>query len=115
MPLRSISECAHAIIGTAAGGTVPVVPAVSAESVNLYRMLLTVTAAVSVTIQDTSGNNLSEVFTFPTNGGAIVLDTQINGDPWFSSAVGLGMQLFVSAAVEVNADIWYLQATAVTG
>ena len=115
MPLRSISECAHAIISSAAGGTIPAIPAVAGNSVNLYRMLLTIAGAASVAIQDTNGNNLSQAFTFPASGGAITLDTQINGDPWFSASMGLGMQLLVSAAVQINVDIWYLQSVSVTG
>lgn len=107
--LHRVPECAHVIVNSAAGGTLAVVAAVANQRAGIYRMILTVAAAVTVTIQDTGSNALSEPFAFGANGGSIVLDTPINGDPWWQSNTGLGLQLNASAAVQVSSDIWYLQ------
>lgn len=107
--LHRVPECAHVIINTAAGGTIPVVAAVANQRAGIYRMILTVATTVTVTIQDTGSNALSEPFAFGASGGSIVLDTPVNGDPWWQSSTGLGLQLNASAAVQVSADIWYLQ------
>ena len=111
MSLRSVSECSHVIISSAAGGTIPIVAAVTSprQSVALYRMILTVASAVTVTLQDTNGGALSQPFAFGSSGGSITLDTPINWDPWWVSALGLGMQFNASGMVQVSADIWYLQ------
>ena len=112
MTLRSVPECSHVIVDSAAGGTIPVIAAVSGLGVNIYRLILTVPSAVDVEIQDTAGNSLSQNFAFGSSGGSITVDTPINGDPWWSAATGLGIQLDASAAVLVSADIYYIQGVA---
>lgn len=109
MSLRSISECSHVIINSAAGGTLAAVAAVSGQRVGIYRMILTVATTVTVTVQDTANAALSQPFAFGSSGGSITLDTPINWDPWWTSALGLGIQLNASVAVQVSADIWWLQ------
>lgn len=109
MPLRYLSDAAHVIVNSAAGGTLPIVAAVAGVRSNLYRLILTVPAAVTVTLQDTSGAALSQPFAFGTSGGSITLDVPINGDPWWTAPLGRGLQFNASAAVQVSADVWYLQ------
>jgi hypothetical protein len=106
--LHRLMETSHAIINTAAGGTIAVVPATPGNRVSIYRMIITSSGAVTVTIQDTSGGALSEPFAFGTNGGAVTVDIQPNGDPWWQSGLGLGIQLLASAPVQVSSDIYYL-------
>jgi hypothetical protein len=109
MSLRPIPECQHVIVNSAAGGTLAAVAAVANQGVGIYRMILTVPSTITVTIQDTGSNALSQPFAFGASGGSITLDTPINGDPWWNSKVGLGIQLNASTTVQVSADIWYLQ------
>lgn len=109
MALRNVAVCSHAIVNSATGGVVPVVPAVSGQGVAIYRMLLTAQAQVTVTIQDTAGKALSQAFVFGNNGGVVVIDDTQSGEPWWSSKGGCGIQLFATAAVGVSMDIWYLQ------
>ena len=109
MSLRPIPECQHVIVNSAAGGTLAAVVAVANQGVGIYRMILTVPSAVIVTVQDTSGNALSQPFAFGSSGGSVTIDTPINGDPWWNSVVGRGIQLNASTTVQVSADIWYLQ------
>ena len=107
--LHRFMENNHSIINTAAGGTVVFAPAVAQQRVGVYRLLLITNAAVTVTFQDTSGAALSAPYTFGTNGGSITLDIPINGDMWWLSSLGLGMQLVISAAVQVSADVYWMQ------
>lgn len=109
IPLHRSEECAHAIINSAAGGTLPIVSGVAGQLARIYRMILTTNAAVTVTVQDTGPNALSQPFAFGTNGGSITVDTPVNGDAWWqATALGLGLQLNASAAVQVSADVWYM-------
>jgi hypothetical protein len=107
--LHTTSECAHAIVNSAAGGALATVPAVSGTRVGIYRMILTTPAATIVTIQDTTGAALSAPFAFGASGGSITLDTPINGDPWWVSPNGRGIQINSSAAVQVSSDVYYIQ------
>lgn len=107
--LHRVPECAHQIINSAAGGTLAIVAAVASQRVGVYRLVLVVPAAVTVTFQDTAGGALSAPYAFGTTGGSLTLDTPVNGDPWYQSGVGLGLQLLVSAAVQVSADVYTLQ------
>ena len=109
IPLHFTSECLHAIVNSAAGGVLPVVAAKAGSNCGIFRMILTTSGAVTITIQYTASNALSEPFAFGASGGSITLDTPVNGDAWWYSALGLGLQLNASATVQVSADIWYLQ------
>jgi len=112
VPLHNIPECQHAIVNSAAGGTLAIVSGVTApkpQRVGIYRMILFVGAATTLTLQDTASNALAAPWTFGAGGGSLVLDTPINGDPWWQAGAGLGVQFSSTAAVQVSADIWYLQ------
>lgn len=109
IPLHRQSECAHSIVNSAAGGTLPIATGVAGQLARIYRMILTTNGAVTVTIQDTGPNALSQPFTFGASGGSITVDIPINGDPWWqATAAGLGLQFNASAAVQVSADVWYM-------
>jgi hypothetical protein len=109
MSLRTVSECQHVIVNSAAGGTLAIVAAVAGQGVNVYRMILTTATTVTVTLQDTSGNALSQPFAFGANGGAVTIDDPMNGDPWWSSVTGRGIQFNASTNVQVSADVWFIQ------
>ena len=111
MSLRTFSETSHAIISNGgASGTTAIVAASGTTRCSIYKMILTTAGAVSVTIQDTTAVALSQVFAFGANGGSITIDIPINNEPWFGPTVaGRGLQFNISAAVQVSADVWYLQ------
>jgi hypothetical protein len=102
-------ETQHFIQNSAAGGTVVIAVAVPGLRSNVYAMILTAAGAVTATLQDTSGAAISEPFAFGTNGGAVTIDVKVNGDPWFNTGIGLGLQLAISAAVQVSGDIYWMQ------
>jgi|SRR5215469_3674861 len=108
--LHRIFETNHFIQNSAAGGTVVIAAASPGNRSSIYAMILTAAAAVTVTVQDTGGGALSQPFAFGTNGGAVTLDIKVNGDPWFQSGIGLGLQFSISAAVQVSADVYWMQS-----
>jgi hypothetical protein len=109
MSLRTSAECAH-VFGSASTGTIALVAAVAVKRVYVYRMILTLaTPAVTITLQDTASAAMSQPFQLLA-GGSVTLDTPINGDPWWQSGAGLGVQLGQSGTTVIGYDVWYLQA-----
>lgn len=93
--------------GSSAFAGQPAVPAAN-QKWGIYRMLVTLSAAATVTIQDTVPTSLSQAFQLPANG-SIALDVSGNGDPWWqASANGLGGQLLLSASVTCGFDVWWM-------
>jgi hypothetical protein len=113
VPLHLGSECAHVLFSNNTIASTVAIPAVASQSAAIYRMILTCAAACNVTIQDTTAVALSQVFAFGASGGSITLDIPVNGDPWWQSVAGRGIQINQSAAVQVSADIWYLQRASI--
>lgn len=107
--LHRMIETQHTIVSSAAGGTLAITGAVAGLRSSIYRMILTSSGAVTVTVQDTNAVALSAPFAFGTNGGAVILDIQVNGDAWFQSGYGVGLQFNASAAVQVSADVYWMQ------
>ena len=106
MSLRTNSETVHTIVSGSAS-PLAVTSGVTGQRQAIYKMILTTAGAVTVTIQDTTGVALSQGFAFGTNGGSITIDIPINNEPWFGPTVaGRGLQLGLSAAVTVSADVW---------
>ena len=105
MFLKSFPECLHAF-GSFAGATQSVVPVVAGQRVNGYAAIITVSASTSnVSIADSGGTNLSQAF----QATGITVDRQQNGDPWWTTGIGLGLQLKQSGSATVGYDIYYLQ------
>jgi hypothetical protein len=113
MSLRTTAECAHAFgnQATSGGTTWTVVTAVAMRRVYVYRLIITLgSTASTVTLQDTASNALSQAFNM-TGNGSITLDTPINFDPWWQTALGLGLQFVASSnSTTVSYDVWYLLA-----
>jgi hypothetical protein len=108
MSLRFLPETFH-VMGSSAAATFPVVTATPQQRVAIYRMILTIAApAVNVTIQDNSGAALSQTFQLAANG-AIILDDPFNGEPWFTTAAGRGVQITQSGTSTIAYDFWYIQ------
>jgi len=77
------------------------------ERAGVYALLVTVSAAVTLTVQDSAGTPLSQAFQLAANG-SIALDVTSNGDPWFQSSPGLGLQLALSASATVGFDVYWM-------
>lgn len=108
MSLRQGSETTH-IFGNSTSGTIALVAAVPTQRVYVYAMILTLgTPAVTVTLQDTANNALSQAFQLLANG-AITLDVRNDSSPWWVSGTGLGIQFAQGGSTDVSYDLWYLQ------
>jgi hypothetical protein len=106
--LHPIPENLHALLSVASATTTVVIAAVAQKRAGIYRMILTVAGAQTIVIQDTASTVLSQTFQFGANGGSITLDIPINGDPWWNSGIGLGIQFVTSTAAQTSADVWYM-------
>jgi hypothetical protein len=108
MSLRTRSECQH-VVANAATATIALVTGVPGQIVSIYRIVITIgTPAVQVTIDGTVSGDLSQDFNLGVNG-SIVLDTPINGDPWWQGAVGEGIQLTQTGTTPIGVDLYFLQ------
>lgn len=105
--LRALSSMQHAF-GSAATATIAVVPASTRQRVAIYRMIVGAGGATNLILQDTSPAAISQSFAL-TGGSFLVLDMSINGDPWWTTAAGLGLQFANSGSVNLSYDLWYLQ------
>jgi hypothetical protein len=109
MSLRTSAECAH-VFGSSSSATIALVSAVAVKRVYVYRLIVTLASpAVTVTLQDTANAALSQPFQLAANS-SITLDTPINGDPWWQSGTGLGVQFAQSGTTVIGFDVWFLQS-----
>lgn len=90
-------------INTAAGGVIVIVPAVPGTRIRLYRAVLQAFAPTLATFQDTAA-----VEAFPQLSlGALTWD--FDGLPWLETDLEVGLDINLSAAVQVSGRIWYTQ------
>jgi hypothetical protein len=91
--------------------TAVLVAAVGGQTVRVMRMFFVnsdSTTVTNVTIQDTTPTSFSGAFRLITGGS--FNGTDANGEPLYVSAVGKGIQLVNSAAVQLSGTIWYTQS-----
>jgi hypothetical protein len=95
-------------ISFSASGDNIIVAAVSGKIIRLYRLLLVVGAATSITFFDGTpgGTALSGAFPFSA-GGSMVLDD--SGDAWYMTSPGNALVLNNLNAVQVSGTAWYIQ------
>ena len=106
MTVRSGMEFAHAF-GTASTATIAVVPAVAGQRVYVFRAKVTTgSPAVTLVFQDTSGAAVSQIHQLPANS-TLWLDN--DGEAWYQTAPGLGLQMVQSGTSPIGYDIYYGQ------
>lgn len=101
------SNLSQAAVSFSASGANVIVAGVGGQTVRIFRMLLVVGAATNLTIQDTTPTNFSGAIPLAANGG---LAFQFEGEPHYISAVGKGIQINNSNAVQVSGTVWYTQS-----
>jgi hypothetical protein len=120
MPSLEIIQCRHTIISSAAGGVqaiaaapagVPPNAPLASWKTRIYRIVIgTVGGAATLTLQDTSAASIMAPWVFAAaTTFPFVIETPTSLESLAETAAGLGAQLNVSAAVQVNADIYWLQ------
>lgn len=82
------------------------VAAVASQFVRVYALLFTVDTPVSVKFGDTTPAYVSGAMKFVTGGG---LWLPAYGEPYFTTAVGKGFVINLSAAVQCSGIVWYQQ------
>jgi len=95
---------------TVAGSPITIVPTtqlVGLQRAAIYRVAIEAIGAATVQFQDTGANVISAQFSLAALG-FLILDTPINGDPWWqAAAAGLGLQMLLTGTGPVAADIWW--------
>jgi hypothetical protein len=112
---NSRSQLLHTFSATLqTGATVPVIAAnnaniIAGQRVGLYALIITVSAAETIQIQDTASNALSAPIQLAANG-SVVLDLRDNGDPWWQSTpANPGIQIAQgTGATSIGFDVWWL-------
>lgn len=84
-----------------------IIPAVAAQTVRIYRMLLTVSGVTNVEFMDGASTVLAGPFPM-INGGSIILDD--SGEPWFITSEGNAFEVNLSSGVSTCCVVWYTQS-----
>jgi hypothetical protein len=95
---------------TALGANV-IITAVGGQTIRVMRMFFVnsdPTTVTNITIQDTTPTSFSGAFRVITGGSFNGNDA--NGEPLYVSAIGKGIQLNSSAAVQLSGTVWYTQS-----
>lgn len=93
---------------TTGASPITIIPAsqvVGIQRVGIYKVAIEAIGAATFQFQDTGANLLSAQYSLGPLG-FFILDTPINGDPWWQGGVGLGLQLLLTGTGPVAADIW---------
>src|SRR3974390_2316975 len=111
MSLRSPGLCQHAMIANQTGAITGFgIAPIAGRRIYLYRLILTIgTPGVTVQIQDLTGAPVSQPFLMSTFE-SLILNTPPDGDPWYQTVPGQGLQLSQSGTTPISMDAWYLQA-----
>jgi hypothetical protein len=107
MSLKTVSETSH-VRGTNTGNDFIAIPAVASQRIGVHKMIVVVAGATSIQFTDHVSTSLSQLFPLLANG-TIVLDTQVNGDPWWSTAIGAAFSIVQTAGASISYDIWFVQ------
>lgn len=87
------------VIDTAASGLLTLIAGVAGKTVKLWKLYLRANGATTVTVKDSTPANLMGAMDF-ADGGDLLLPK--DPDPWLTTAVGQGLQLNNSNAVQLS-------------
>ena len=103
----TVSAMSGGSISASSTGDNVVVSTVAAQTVRVYRIFFTVSAATTITFRDGGGTSLTGAMTF-TAGGSFVLDFQ--GDPWFITSSGNAFIINQSGSAQISGRVYYTQS-----
>ena len=93
-------------ISFATTGDNVIVAAVAGQIIQVYRIFLITTTAITLTFKDGAGTTLTGGLPLAANG-AITLDH--SGDPWFVTTAGNAFILNQSGTSQISGAVWYTQ------
>jgi len=94
---------------TVGGSPISIVPASQVQAnqrVGIYKCIIEAIAATTIQFRGTDGTTLLSAQFSLGALGFFILDTPINGDPWWQAPSGQGIQLVLTGTGPVAADIW---------
>jgi len=97
----------HAAVSVASSGVNAVIAAVEGKEINVVNLVLHAAGAVTVTVEDTDGNDLTGAMTL---GTSVAFNSSVDPAGHFRTPVGKGIQLNLGGAVQVSGFITYLEA-----
>lgn len=102
------AQLTSAVINAVAAGDNVLIAAVAAQVIRVYRMLVVVAAADSVTFYDGAAGVALTGLMSMSQYGSIVLD--LDSEPWFTTTAGNAFVLNMTAGVQASGRIYYTQA-----
>jgi len=90
-----------------ASGDTTVVAGTAAQTVRIYRLVLSVSAPTNILFKDGASTTLAGPY-YLQAGGTITLDD--SGEPWFITSAGNGFVVNSSNAVAYTVTAWYTKS-----
>ena len=100
------TQLSSAVVDIAGGASTDLVVAVAGKTVRLFRILLVMDAATSLTFKS-AATALSGPMPIAANGG-FVLD--FSGDPWYQTVAGEALVLAQTGTANIGGTVWYAQS-----
>lgn len=98
-PPFDVTNCSRTKIATGSSGQVVLGAAVPGKRCVLVALVVVVTTANALTLEETGGTDLSGPMAFGANGGFVLPP---NAAGWLASSSGQGLALNVGSAVQTN-------------
>lgn len=105
--LSPLARLTAAAIDFATSGDNTIVAGVAGQTIRVYRVFFTVGAATNVRFGDTSPALFTGAMPTAANGGIVL---ELTGEPWFVTAIGAGLVVNSSNAVQVGGRVYYVQS-----
>lgn len=104
--LKTTEQLSRIAISCNSSGANTLLAGVSLQYVRIYAIIFTVASPVNVKLGDTTVTDFTGAMTFGVGGGLLL--TQ-QGEPHFITAIGKGVNLNLSSAVQCSGVMWYQQ------
>lgn len=95
------------IVNTSSTGDNTLVAAVPSRTIQVYRMMIVVSAATVLTFKDGAGTNLTGPMTM-TAGGSVVLDYDQGPLAWFATSAGNAFIVNQTGTAQISGRVGYV-------
>ena len=100
------TQLSSAVVNIPGDASTNLVAAVAGKTVRLFRVLLIMDAATSITFKS-AATALSGPMPIAANGGFIL---DFNGDPWYQTVAGEALVLVQTGTANIGGTVWYGQS-----